>query len=376
MSAQSFAGNIGGASSAWSFRMPVTEGDPKPQMFNLGTYEMVDPSRQKKGGAMRILHLLLISSFLAATGCATMDIPQAHRGRMFERTGAWRGYRGGRGFVGKVLGPGTYYTGLYDEVMLINCSTVTQHDPLTVLTKDGVQFGLDMYVRFSANCADESVEQMLTSLSPDVEGAISTKQLFETFVRPSIGAVVREVISPYRASEINDKHDEILSAIRKKFLQTIESHEGNIIKIYEVSLSNLDFPEAMDMANVDRAVQAILRDKAIAERERVKAEIETATLLKQLAEREGQAAAARIDAIGEALQRHPEYLQYDLQAKMPDIYLHAGANGNMVITAPQPSVLVTPRVGPPVVQKPPHSPKVRAEPGVPIPVPPQSPQSP
>jgi len=331
---------------------------------------MVDPSRRKKGGAMRILHILLISSFLAATGCATMDIPQAHRGRMFERTGAWKGYRGGRGFVGAVLRPGTYYTGLYDEVMLVDCSTVTQHDPLTVLTKDGVQFGLDMYVRFSANCADESVEQMLASLSADADMTISTKKLFETFVRPSIGAVVREVVSPYRASEINDKQDEILSQIRKRFLETIESHEGNIIKIYEVSLSNLDFPEAMDTANVDRAVQSILRDKAIAERERVKAEIETATLLKELAAREGQAAAARIDAIGEALQRHPEYMQYDLQAKMPEIYQHAGANGNMVITAPQPSVLITPRSGPPVVSKPSHPLKLRADPSVPPPIPP------
>jgi regulator of protease activity HflC (stomatin/prohibitin superfamily) len=314
---------------------------------------------------MRILHILLLASLLVATGCATMDIPQAHRGRMFERTGAWKGYRGGRGFVGPVLRPGTAYTGLYDEVMLVDCSTITQHDPLTVLTKDGVQFGLDMYVRFSANCADESVEQMLATLSPDQEMTITTKQLFETFVRPSIGAVVREVVSPYRASEINDKQDQILSQIRKRFVETIDAHEGNLIKIYEVSLSNLDFPEAMDAANVDRAVQTILRDKAIAERERVKAEIETALVLKQLAEREGQAVAARIDAIGEALQRHPEYMQYDLQAKMPEIYQHAGAAGNMVITAPQPTVLLTPRTTPPVLPKTPPPPSVRAHPGTP-----------
>jgi hypothetical protein len=193
---------------------------------------------------------------------------------------------------------------------------------------------------------------------------ITTKQLFETFVRPSVGAVVREVVSPYRASEINDKQDEILAQIRKRFVETIDAHEGNIIKIYEVSLSNLDFPEAMDAANVDRAVQAILRDKAIAERERVKAEIETAIVLKELAMRDGQTAAARIDAIGEALQRHPEYLQYDLQAKMPEIYLHAGANGNMVITAPQPTVLISPKSNPPPPPKIVPPPKARATPGI------------
>ena len=198
-------------------------------------------------------------------------------------------------------------------------------------------------MRFSANCKDASVEQIVNTLTPDQPNAISTKKLFETYVRPAIGSVVREAVSPYRASEVNDKHQEILLQIRKRFLEVIEAHEGDMIQVYEVTLSNLDFPDAMDAANVDRAVQTILRDKAIAEREKVKAEIETALLRKELAQREGETAAAKIDAIGSALKRHPEYLQYDLQAKMPDIYQQAGARGNLVITAPQPNVFISPR---------------------------------
>src|SRR5262249_41218162 len=149
-------------------------------------------------------------------------------------------------------------------------------------------------VRFSANCTESSVPQLLGTLSPDVNAgtdhpnSISTKRLFESFVRPAIGAVVREAISPYRANEVNDKHEEILAQIRKRFMEVIDSHEGDMLKIYEVTLSNLDFPDAMDAANVDRAVQSILRDKAIAERERVKAEIETALLRRELAQREGE----------------------------------------------------------------------------------------
>jgi len=297
--------------------------------------------------AHRLLALLALIC-TTSLGCATMDIPQAHRGRMFERTGAWRGFRTGRGFIGPVLNPGSYYTGLYNEVTSIDCSTVTRHDPLTVLTKDGVQFGLDIYVRFAANCKDQSVEQILSMLSPDhvvpdQPSTITTNKLYDTYVRPTIGAVVREAVSPYRANEVNDKHQEILKQIRKRFLEDIEAHEGEIIQVFEVTLSNLDFPDAMDAANVDRAVQAILRDKAIAEREKVKAEIETALLRKELAGREGETAAAKIDAIGAALKRNPEYLQYDLQSKMPDIYAHAGEHGNLVITAPQPSVSVFPK---------------------------------
>jgi len=287
---------------------------------------------------MRLLTTAVL--LVVSSGCATMDIPATYRGQIFEHTGALAFYKGGKGFTGSVLNPGTSYVGYYNDVLMVDCSTMTQHDPLTVLTRDGVQFGLDIYVRFSANCTDASVEQILNTLTPDQPNTVSNRKVFETFVRPEIGAVVREAVSPYRANEVNERHLEILADIRARFQKAIDAHEGDLVKIYEVTLSNLDFPDAMDAANVDRAVQSILKDKAVAERERVRAEIETATLKKDLATAEGNAAAARIDAIGAALQRNPEYIQYDLQSKLPGIYAEAGARGNLVITAPQHNVTV------------------------------------
>ena len=86
-----------------------------------------------------------------------------------------------------------------------------------------------------------------------------------------------------------------------------------------------------------------MRDKAIAERERVKAEIETSAMRRQLAENEGAEAAAKIDQVGAALRRNPQYLQFDLQEKLPEIYRSAGIAGNMVITAPNPTLLMPPK---------------------------------
>jgi hypothetical protein len=99
----------------------------------------------------------------------------------------------------------------------------------------------------------------------------------------------------------------------------------------------------MNNANNDRAVQAILKETAVAEREKVTAQTATTVLKVELSKKQGEVEAARIDMIGAALRRNPEFLQYDMQAKMPEIYKEAGANGNMVVTAPSPSVLVTPR---------------------------------
>ena len=276
-----------------------------------------------------------------SVGCATADVPQAHRGQVFEKTGLLAFYTGGRGFTGDVLGPGTYRTGIYKDIHLIDCSMVGENEPLAAATKDGVQFGLEINVRFSADCSPETVKHMLTTLIPDRDHTITGKKLYEIYVRPTISEAVLQVVSPYNATELNDKRQEILTAIRKRFLELIEAKQ--MIQVYELTLSKPQFPPAIDNANVDRAVQSIMRDKAIAERERVTAEIETSAMRRKLAENEGAEVAAKIDKVGAALRRNPEYLQYDMQDKLPDIYREAGQYGNMIITAPNPTLMMPPR---------------------------------
>jgi regulator of protease activity HflC (stomatin/prohibitin superfamily) len=288
------------------------------------------------------LHALGLALWLAlagSAGCATIDIPQAHRGMRFERTGLFKLYSGGRGFNNQVLDPGSYFASGYTDIVTIDCSMVTMREPLSALTRDGVQFGIDLYIRFSVDCSDRTVRSVLQTVTPDEGGNITTKRFYDLFVRPEIGEAVRQVVSPYRANDLNDKRNELLQGIQKRVIEGITSKE-KWIAVHDVSLSNLDFPDAMDNANVDRAVQAVMRDKAIAERERVQAEIETTKMRRALAEGEGEAAAAKIEKIGAALRRNPEFLQYDLQSKMPEIYASAGEHGNMVIAAPSPQVLV------------------------------------
>lgn len=288
--------------------------------------------------------VIVIVAAMAVPACRSEDVPQAHRGRMFDRTGAFAFYSGGNGFDGAILEPGTYFAGLYDEIRTVECSTNTERESLTSLTKDGVQFGVDIYVRYGANCTDEVVAQLLKTVSADapVEAprTVSTKKLYTTFVRPALGESIREAFSPHIANDVNEKREAILEHIKKRFVELMKPAEGApaIITIYDLNLSNMDYPDELDHANSARAVQAVFKDKAIAERERVSAETETAEMKKLLATKEGAAEAAKIDEIGAALRRNPEYLTFDLQQKMPEMYRQAGEKGNLVIAAPSPNL--------------------------------------
>lgn len=286
--------------------------------------------------------LLLVTSCLF--GCEYSDVAQAHKGRLLDKADAI--CTGGAGLSGPVLGTGSYFTGWCDELRVVDCSTSTQKEEMTSLTKDGVQFGVDIYVRFHADCSDGNVEAILSNMSPDKADTVSSELMYATYVRPVLGESVREVISPYVANDVNDQREVILASIRENFQGRMKGQTPAFVVIDEISLSNMDFPEEMDHANIERATQAVMKDKAIAERERVTAELETAKMREDLARQEGKTEGAKIEEIGAALQRNPMYLQYMVSLQLPEIYAKAGAAGNMVITAPSPSVVVSSKGAP------------------------------
>lgn len=311
---------------------------------------------------MRIVSMIGALCLAAFTmGCSSQDIPPAHKGRMFDKTGALALWAGGKGFEGPVLGPGTYYTGVYPEIRMVECGQRTVKEGLTALTKDGVQFSLDVYVSYGASCDEEHVvETLLTKLSPEgvqpkaPEGekkedasahnssdprlTITADQIYRVYIRPAIGEAVRESVSPYIANDVNSKRDEIFEKIKKSFDDTLKKQKPVLVVVYNMNLSNLDFPDAMDKANAERAAQAIMRDKAIAEQEKVKAEIETAKLDITKKDVEAQAEAKKIYIIGKALHENPEYY-------VRDVYYYAADKGGSVMLPQNPNVILqmTPR---------------------------------
>jgi hypothetical protein len=306
---------------------------------------------------MRLTMLLLTT--LLVVGCSSQDIPQAHKGRMFDKTGLLAFYTGGRGFEGPILGPGTVYTGLYPEIRMLDCSTRTIKEPMTSMTKDGVQFAVDVYVSFSANCDDETaVRTLLEKLAPlgrvaveapgtstdekdptetDPERTVTSRQVYNTFVRPALGEAARQAISSYPANDLNSHRDELFNRITEKLTADLAANEKEkkpkLVTIYSLNLSNFKLPEEMAAAAADRATQQVLRDKSIAEQEAVKAATDTAKLKVAQAEAEAESEAAKIRVVGKALHDNPEYY-------VRDVYYYAADKGGSVVLPQDPRVIL------------------------------------
>jgi hypothetical protein len=300
----------------------------------------------------------ILSLISLGTGCSSQDIPPAHKGRLFDKTGAMAFYAGGNGFQGAILPPGTYYTGVYPEIRTIDCSTRTYKEPLTSMTKDGVQFALDVYITASANCeVDAAVTMLLNKLAPtgavaaapaaagagqgtpdekdpvetDPERAVTSRQVYNTYVRPALGEAVRQAISSYDANDINSRREELFGKIKSKLDADLKG-DPKLVTVTNFNLSNFKLPDEMANAAADRATQQVLRDKSIAEQERIKVETQTAQLAVAKARAEAEAEAAGIAVVGKALHDNPEYY-------VRDVYI-AAARGGSIVMPSNPNVIL------------------------------------
>ena len=143
-------------------------------------------------------------------------------------------------------------------------------ESLDTLTRDGVHFGFDISVRFAADCSDKSVQTALATISPDKGSTISTQYLYETFIRPGIGESVREVVSPYRANELNEK--QAPSWLKSGTISADHAHARNqIVKVYEGTFTSR-FSGRDGRGQRAARGASVLRDKAIAKGGRLQAE--------------------------------------------------------------------------------------------------------
>jgi regulator of protease activity HflC (stomatin/prohibitin superfamily) len=191
---------------------------------------------------------------------------------MFERSSTLGAYTGKTGFAGPVLDPGTYDVSATSEIHKVECATFTAHEALAPLTKDGIPIGLNVYVRFHADCTDDGVEKLLNAMPVDKSNTVTARRIYRVYLHPEVGEAVRHVFSPVLARELCENREALLEDVRTRLLRMILQRNHDAVVVQDVYLSDVTFPPDVQKANVELAVQAALRDKAAAERDRVAAE--------------------------------------------------------------------------------------------------------
>ncbi len=252
----------------------------------------------------RLIPLLLISLF--AWGCSTEDVPPGHKGFMFDRTGGLAFYTGGNGMMTEqVLGSGTHYTGLYDEIVGVNCQDAHIKEALPVLTKSDMKVTVDLRVTYRANCdSKDQIELILDQVPLPAEGRfVQPEQIFEKYVMPVIRESLRNHLADYTIEQVKEVRGELANSIKRDLEKTIKE-KSFPVQIEVLTVSNIQLPESIvekikeiELARMDANKETEKQQAAKVRLERELFEAQQDRLVqKELAEKEKEVRTIRAQA--------------------------------------------------------------------------------
>lgn len=343
-----------------------------------------------------LVHALVLATMavvLSGCACNVQEVPPAHIGLEFKKSR----YGGPSGFSGDLKLPGTYSLDMYNTLPLLQCKEETIREPFPSLAKDGVEFGIDIYVRFSANCEDKEAAAWIfgnVQPAPDVrvrdgqalsespgradcakkEGderkaceaeaskaskagdddyvvedyavrTITAYQLYSLYLRAIIGNSVRDSIAVYASDEINGKRDEIAKAITSSIQRSLEETFKDrkvVLRVHDVSVSKIDFPDKMMELNekfANRKTEIKIEEE---NQKKVRAEIETEKMQKELEKVKSEKSVQEIELIGQTIRKNPEYLDYLMVTQQPKSLEALGKGGSTFVFGTPPSFMLQP----------------------------------
>lgn len=191
--------------------------------------------------------LALVLLTLFTMGCSTDDVPPGHKAFMFDRTGGLALYTGGNGLLtDDILNSGTHYTGLYDELVGVNCQDDHMKEALPVLTKSDMKVTVDLRVTYAADCSSkDQIQLILDQVQLPVDSRfVQPNQIFEKYVMPVIRESLRNHLADYTIEQVKEVRGELANSVKLDLERAIK--EKNFpVQIEVLTVSNINLPESI-----------------------------------------------------------------------------------------------------------------------------------
>lgn len=177
----------------------------------------------------------IMIAMLMFAGCSRETVPQGTKGKVLDRGG----------FHPEVFGPSLVNVGTYGHLVLVDTTTHTIDETITVRMHDNMN--LIAHVRFQLRMGSKrkSLNAVFNDIKPVKGNLITLNQVYNTYGKMIVNKVSREVLSPYNINDVNVNFNKISAAIYKKvqreFLPTP-------LAISDVALGKLEYPKVIDAA--------------------------------------------------------------------------------------------------------------------------------
>jgi len=201
---------------------------------------------------MRRVSLLFAAvAALLFTGCFDYaTVPQGAKGKIIDRGG----------FHPEVYPPSRVSVGLHGRLILVDTTTHTVNETVTIRTKDNMNLVAQVRFQLRMGSKEKSLNAVFNDIKPIKGNLITLDQVYSTYGKMIVNKVTREVISPYNISDVNKNFNRISALIYQKVK---EDFKPTPLAISDVALGKLDYPKIID----DAILSAAKRELEIAQAE-------------------------------------------------------------------------------------------------------------
>jgi len=201
--------------------------------------------------SLKMFAIALIS--VISLGC-NEDVDPGYRGFVFEKSmfGSSAGLD-----TSDIVSEGSRYTGMVNELRLVDCRDAEQREQIEVLTKSDITVTIDLRLTYSAKCDATSLESLLKEVPTDERNVVRSEKIYSYYVLP----IVRESLRNYIAGITIEDIKNVRAELRNRILQDLEAEiksKGHPVDIKIVAVSNMKLP--LEVVEKNRSIELARQD--------------------------------------------------------------------------------------------------------------------
>jgi len=163
-----------------------------------------------------------------------------------------------QGFHPEVYPPSRVDVGLHGRLILVDTTTKTVNEVVTVRMKDNMDLVTNVRFRLKMGTNPKSLNAVFNAIRPN-GNMITNQQLYLAYGKMIVNKVVREVLSEYNISDVQPNFKRISAKI---YTQILEDFKPTPLVISDVALGKLIYPKIIDEAILAAASRTLAIKKA------------------------------------------------------------------------------------------------------------------
>lgn len=202
--------------------------------------------------------LVLAGTVITMTsGCTWDRVPPAHKGKILT----------GAGYQEEVLDPGRHFRWAWQSLILLDVSTQTFSEPMTVILADRLELHFEVKFRGRLRGDHAIVNAMFNDIRlPDETTLVDLDRIYLIYAQMIIENKAREVLNAYTSEEVYRNYSVISDELAKAISPELESTP---LQLENVIISGMKFPDV-----VTEAIEVAKERELAIQKERAQNEID------------------------------------------------------------------------------------------------------